>query len=66
MMFLNLIIKEIFYVLTVASVVFVLIEVFWSNIVLAYIDINWVLISWFISAILILVFNKEKGDNDNL
>ncbi len=60
MKFLNLVVKEIFYVLTVASVVFMLMEFFWPNIVLAYIKINWVLISWFISAILILVFNKEK------
>jgi hypothetical protein len=56
------ILNEIFYVLTGAIVIFVLIEFIWPGLVLAYINMNWVLIIWLIVGIVILVFNQEKKE----
>ncbi len=56
------ILNEIFYVLTGAIVIFVLIEFTWPGLVLAYFNLNWVLIIWLIVGIVILVFNQEKKE----
>lgn len=56
-----LIAKEIFYVLTGALLIFCLMELIHSGIVLAYININWVLIFWLIDVIILLsISNKCK------
>ncbi len=57
------ILKEFFYTLTGALVIFVLLEFAWSGIVLAYINMNWVLIIWLIVGIVILVLNRKKKIN---
>jgi len=57
----QLIIKEIFYVLTGTLVIFSVIEVAWPRIVLAYINTNWVLILWLISGILILLIKEDPS-----
>ena len=57
------ILEEIFYVLTGALVIFVIMEIVWSGIVLAYININWVLIFWLISVILLLTRKEEIKGN---
>lgn len=57
------ILEEIFYVLTGALVIFVIMEIVWSGIVLAYININWVLIFWLINVILLLTNKKEIKGN---
>jgi len=49
------ILGEFFYVLTGASAVFVLLEIVWPGMVLAYININWVLLFWFLNVILMLL-----------
>jgi hypothetical protein len=54
------IIEETFYVLTGATIFFMLMEIFWPGIVLAYININWVLILWLINGILLLLFDGKK------
>lgn len=51
---LNIIIQELFYVLTGALVIFVLMEIVWPGIVLAYINVNWVLILWVIAGMIVL------------
>lgn len=56
----DLIIKEFFYVLTGALVIFVGLEIMWSGVVLAYININWVLIFWLIAGIIILVRTRDN------
>lgn len=56
------IIKELFYVLTGALIIFSILEIIWPRLVLAYININWVLILWLIIGIVILVFNSKKID----
>lgn len=52
---LYLALKEFFYVLTGALVVFAVLELVWSGVVLAYININWVLIFWLAIGIVILI-----------
>jgi len=47
--------KEIFYCLTGALVVFSGLEFLWPDLVLAYININWVLILWLASGIVIVM-----------
>jgi len=54
------IIKELFYVLTGALIIFCLMELIHQGIVLAYININLVLIFWIIDVIFILSINKKK------
>ena len=60
-----LFLRELFYVLTGALVVFAVLEIFWNNVVLSYVDMNWVLIVWLINGILILVINKNREDKKN-
>lgn len=47
--------KELFYALTVSLVVFLFLEIIWPGVVLAYININWVLIFWFAIGIVLLL-----------
>jgi len=49
-----LILKELFYVLTASLVVFSILELLWPNMVLGYININWVLLTWLINGILLV------------
>lgn len=51
---------EIFYCLTGALAVFSLMEIFKEGMVLAYLNINAVLLAWFFIAIMILVIGKRK------
>jgi len=45
---------ELFYVLTGAILIFVCLEIFWPGTVLAYLNLNYVLIFWLIIGIIIL------------
>lgn len=51
-------IREFFYVLTGSLVIFSLLELVWPGIVLAYINLNWVLILWLFAAILVLLIKE--------
>ena len=55
--------EEIFYILSGAIAIFVLLEIVWPGVVLAYININWVLIFWLVNVIVILTINKSKDAN---
>ena len=57
-----LILQELFYALTGAILIFAIMELLWSGIVLAYININLVLIFWLIIGIVILVADNRKKD----
>lgn len=46
--------REIFYFLSVLMVVFVILEVIWPNIILAYLNLNWLLAVWLIFGLIIL------------
>ena len=45
---------ELFYVLTGALLIFSCLEIIWPGIVLAYLNLNYVLIFWLINGIIIL------------
>lgn len=52
--FINNFFYELFYVLTAAILIFVILEIFWPGMVLAYLNLNYVLIFWLIAGIIIL------------
>ena len=55
-----IVLREIFYVLTLGLVVFLFLEIAKPGVVLAYININLVLIFWLIIGIVILLINPKK------
>ncbi|MCK4553983.1 hypothetical protein KAU19_03400 [Candidatus Parcubacteria bacterium] len=57
--------KELFYTLTGTILIFVIMELLWTGIVLAYININWVLIFWLIVGIVILVVENRKQKTES-
>jgi hypothetical protein len=52
--------QELFYVLLAAIIIFGVLELLWPRLVLAYININWLLIGWVVSGILEIIVNREK------
>jgi len=54
----HIFLEELFYILTFALIVFSLLEFFWPRLVLAYINLNYVLLVWFICGILLLTIKK--------
>jgi len=50
-----MILKELFYMITGALVIFCFLEIISPNLVLAYVNINWILIVWFFNGIIILI-----------
>lgn len=52
--FINNFFYELFYVLTGAMLIFACLEIFWPGMVLAYLNLNYVLIFWLITGIIIL------------
>jgi len=56
-----LILKELFYTLTGTLAVFIILELIWPNIVLAYLNLNWVLLSWLFIGIIVLVADEGKN-----
>jgi hypothetical protein len=54
--FINDFIKEFFYVLTAALLIFVCLEIFWPGIILAYFNLNYLLIIWLLNGIIILLW----------
>lgn len=55
------VIQEIFYVLSAAIAVFFTMEAFWPRLVLAYLNLNILLLLWFINVILLLFINKKNN-----
>lgn len=49
------IIREIFYITTSAVAVFVGLELAWPNLVLAYFNINWLLLAWLFVGIIHII-----------
>ncbi|MDO9399795.1 MAG: hypothetical protein Q7T79_03890 [bacterium] len=58
----NIILQEIFYILSSSLVIFVLLELAWPGVVLSCINLNWILIFWLIIGMLVLLKNKENYD----
>jgi len=55
----KLYLEEFLVVLMFGIVVFLLLEFFWPRLVLAYINISFLLILWFISAIVYLLLDRK-------
>ena len=53
--YLSKVLKEMFYVLTGALVIFSCLELLWPRLIIAYINLNWLLIFWLIVGIVILL-----------
>ena len=53
--------EELFYVLSGAFLVLSLMEFIWDRVVLSYININWVLIAWLITGIIVLIITKNEN-----
>ncbi|MDD5071337.1 MAG: hypothetical protein PHQ42_01235 [Patescibacteria group bacterium] len=56
----NLIFKELFYALTGALAVFVVLESAWPDAVLSYLNINWTLLVWLFVGIIVLITEKNR------
>lgn len=56
-------ILELFYFLSILLVVFVILELFWPRIILAYINLNYVLLIWLLNGIILLLVKKEDLKN---
>jgi len=54
-----IILREFFYAVSGALIIFSFLEVFWNNVVLSFLDMNLVLIIWIINGILLLVMGKR-------
>lgn len=55
----NIIAREIFYLLFGAIISFGALEVVWPRSVLAYIDLNWLLIGWVVSGIVVIMIRER-------
>lgn len=58
----EIILREIFYSLSILLVVLVLFELLWPKLVLVYININYLLIFWLIIGIFTVVMGKSSKD----
>ncbi|HOZ53272.1 MAG TPA: hypothetical protein PK142_01180 [bacterium] len=52
-------VQELFYFFSIAFVLFFLLEMIWPNFVLAYFNINFLLVAWILS-VFYLLFNKNN------
>lgn len=57
------ILREIFYVFGEALAIFFILEFFFPGLVLAYINVNVVLIFWLVIGIFIIVFDKKENES---
>lgn len=46
--------EELFNFLSVALLIFLGLEIIWPNIILAYLNWNWLLVAWVISGVILL------------
>jgi hypothetical protein len=58
-----IIFKELFYSLTGSLAIFTILEIIHPGLVLAYINLNWLLIFWLIIGIFIVVWDQKNLRN---
>ena len=51
----SLIIRELFYFFTILTLIFVLMEIIWPNIIIAYFNLNYLVIVWVVFGSLTLI-----------
>jgi hypothetical protein len=49
------IIRELFYFFTSLGAVFIILEIIWPNIILAYFNLNWLLVLWLMVGLILLI-----------
>lgn len=54
----SLMVREIFYFLTALGLIFIFLEIIWPNIILAYFNLNYLLILWLASGLVLLFRSK--------
>ena len=59
----DIILKEFFYVLTGALLIFIILEIVWPGVVLAYLNLNLLLIFWLVNGIVIIILDKKYNTN---
>ena len=57
---LKILIQELFYFLSVSLAIFFLMELVWPRVVLAYFNLNYLLLAWLIIGIILIVFFRKK------
>ncbi|MDD5527691.1 MAG: hypothetical protein PHO56_01800 [Patescibacteria group bacterium] len=55
----KIIIEELFYFLSASLAVFFPMELFWPRIVLAYLNLNWLVLLWVIAGVAVLILPRE-------
>lgn len=58
----QLVIRESFYFLTALTAVFIVFEIIWPNIILAYFNLNYLIILW-LAVGMFLLFKKNNNIN---
>jgi hypothetical protein len=56
----KIIIQEVFYFLSACLIIFSLMEIFKPRMVLAYLNLNWLFLFWFIFAVAMLFLRDEE------
>lgn len=54
----DFIIQELFYFFTILLGIFIILEIIWPNIILAYFNLNYLIILWFIAGLMALTKNS--------
>jgi len=58
---LNIIIKELFYILSIALIIFFAMELVFKGMVSSYFNLNFLLLLWLVNGIILLIgFNKDN------
>jgi hypothetical protein len=57
---LKILIEELFYALTVSLAIFGVMEIIRPRLVLAYINLSWLLLAWLVIGVLYLFIDKNK------
>lgn len=52
--------REIFYFFTALVVLAVFLEIIWPNIILAYLNLNYIIVLWLVSGFISLINNRIK------
>ena len=58
----QILIQELFYALTVSLVIFSVLELIKPRLILAYFNLNWLLLGWLIIGIILLLSKRENND----
>ena len=53
------IIRELFYFFTGLAGIFIILEIIWPNIILAYFNFNYLIILWFVTGLIMLIKNNK-------